>query len=355
MVTPITGFPIIGGRILMFLLVSTLLVGSGVATALSLPQPTGALDTVSLHYPVDISTGYIALTKQLATFQDRQAKLGHSVIGADVVSDELSTIQLDAATRQYKEARSRIRALSLKVVAWDSQLSRETVASGEASTSSVGLSVPILLYHYTPANFAAQLDHLKTHNYNIVDMDQVAAAMSGGTPLPDKPVVITFDDGFTNQLQAFDILRRYNMKATFYIITGGAASQWCIGAGRRYHDPLQPAGGCGDSYLTWDQVRMLDRSGLITIGAHTVDHQNLAADSPQQQLFEIDQSKAQLESQLGHVVKHFCYPYGTYNQTTIDIVRQAGFLTAVTTLPGTIQPPGSLFTLRRIRDTLSLP
>lgn len=338
----------------MFVLVGTILLGSGVATALTLPQPTNAVGSESLRYPADISTSFIALNKQLAALHDRQVKLGRRVVSDDAIRDELSQIQLEAATRQYHQTRTSIRNLTAKVAAWDGQLSRETVASGEAG-SSAGLSVPILLYHYVPGDFAAQLEYLKTHGYSVVDMDQVAAAMSGGTPLPAKPVAITFDDGFANQLQAFEILRQYDMKATFYVITGGAASRWCIGAGRRNRDPLQPANGCGDSYLNWDQLRMFDRSGLITIGAHTVDHQNLASDSPEQQQFEISQSKAQLEAQLGHPVHHFCYPYGSYDQATIDLVRQAGFITATTTLPGTIQPPGSLFTLRRIRDALSLP
>jgi len=355
MVTPFSGHPIAGGRILLFLLVGTILLGSGVATALSLPQPTRALVSENLRYPADISTSYIALTKQMAAFQDRQIKLSRTITSDVDIRNALATIQLEAATRQYRQTRAGIRKLAANVASWDSQLSRETVASAEARSSPVGLSIPILLYHYTPGDFAAQLEHLRTRNYNVVDLDQVAAAMSGGTPLPDKPVVITFDDGFANQLQAFDTLRQYNMKATYYIIAGGVASRWCIGAGRRYHDPLQPAGGCGDSYLNWDQIRMLDRSGLITIGAHTVDHQGLASDSPGQQQFEIAQSKSQLEAQLGHAVRHFSYPYGSYDQTTVDLVRQAGFITATTTLPGTIQPPGSLFTLRRVRDTLSLP
>ncbi len=348
-----TGFSL--GRSLIFIMVSTLLLGSGVATALSLPRPTATSDTLSLRYPADISTSFIALNKQIARFQDRQIKLGRSVVETVQIRDGLSEIQLEAATRQYGDTRRRIAALKLRVAGWDAELTRQTVALGESTGNPAGFSVPIILYHYTPGDFAAQLEHLRTRGYNVVDLDQVAAAMSGGTPLPNKPVVLTFDDGFANQLAAFDILRRYNMKATFYIITGGEASRWCIGAGRRNRDPLQPPSGCGDSYINWDQIRMLDRSGLITIGAHTVDHQNLAADNPEQQRFEITQSKAQLEAQLGHPVRHFCYPYGTYNQTTIDLVREAGFTTATTTLPGTVQPPGSLFTLRRIRDTLSLP
>ena len=108
----------------------------------------------------------------------------------------------------------------------------------------------------------------------------MAAEMSGGTSRPAKPVSLTFDDGFANQLEASKLLRRYHVKATFYIITAVEASRWCIGAGRRNRDPLQPPSGCGDSYLSSAEVKMLDRIGLCTSVAHTVPHQNLPAASP---------------------------------------------------------------------------
>jgi peptidoglycan/xylan/chitin deacetylase (PgdA/CDA1 family) len=173
--------------------------------------------------------------------------------------------------------------------------------------------------------------------------------------LPAKPVIITFDDGFADQMQAFALLKAYQMKATFYIIDGGPGSQWCIGAGRRYNDPSQPPSGCGDAYLTWDQVRQLDASGLITIGSHTIDHPDLPTETAAQQEAEIAGGKAELEAEIGHKVTDFAYPYGDYNQTTINIVKAAGFLTAVTTTPGTLQPPSSRYTLDRIRSTYDLP
>ena len=355
MVTLPASFKFLVGRGLLFVFVGIILIGSGVATALSLPHPTVAPSSANLRYPADISASFINLTKQVANFQDRQVKLGRVIVSAEDIRTELANIQMDAATRQYNETRHRIAAFKAKLAAWDIQLTAATVVPVESATAPIGLTVPILLYHNTPGNFRDQLEYLKTHAYTVVDLDQIAAAMSGGTALPAKPVAITFDDGFSTQLQAVALLKQYNFKATFYIISSGSGSQWCIGAGRRYHDPLQPAAGCGDSYLSWDQVRAIDRDGRFTIGAHTVDHQNLATVSPAQQRLEIDQNKIQLEAQLGHGVRHFCYPYGSYNQATIELVRQAGFITATTTLPGTIQPPGSLLALRRIRDTLSLP
>ena len=144
------------------------------------------------------------------------------------------------------------------------------------------------------------------------------------------------------------------MKATFYIINGGAESGWCIGAGRNNHSH----GVCGDDYLTWDQIRGLDRGGLITIGAHTLDHPcsspTLVTASAARRHDEIAGSKAGIESELGHPIAHFAYPCGIYDQSVIDEVRAAGFSTAVTTTPGTWQGFGWVYALRRIRDAWQL-
>lgn len=215
------------------------------------------------------------------------------------------------------------------------------------------VNVPILMYHDTPADFDNQLLHLERQGYTTITMDQLEAAMHGAQ-LPPKPVVITFDDGFANQVQAFEALQRHNMKATFYIITSGEASAWCIGAGRRYGDPLQPPEGCGDAYLTWDQIRTLDRSGIIEIEAHTANHRDLSSLSADDQRFEMLQSKTTLETFLGHPIRHLAYPYGAYNADSVRIARESGFETAVTTEPGTYQAAGSEFTLKRIRDPYSL-
>jgi peptidoglycan/xylan/chitin deacetylase (PgdA/CDA1 family) len=118
---------------------------------------------------------------------------------------------------------------------------------------------------------------------------------------------------------------------------------------------LQPPNGCGDAYLTWDQVRDMDHSGLITIAGHTINHRNLATLSSQDQRLEIITGKQQLEAQLGHSVRHFAYPYGAYNPTSVALAREAGYITAVTTVAGTFQPFGADFSLVRVRDALMLP
>ena len=358
-------------KFLILFAISFLLFGGGIALALDLQSGNSVNSQIEgIHFPAAIAADYRDLSKQLASFNDLQSTTGVTIADDMDIQSDLSQIQLDVAAGKYILAKQDLKILREKLADWNEQLSAYHRASPTPITTPVTKAInyikptpsiardskflPIILYHLTPANFDAQLTHLEQVGYTTVNFAQVTASLNGGTALPSKPVVITFDDGFSDQLKAFEILKRHNMKATFYIINGGEASRWCIGAGRRYGDPLQPPSGCGDSYMNWDQVRMLDASGLMTIGAHTIDHQNLAGDTAEQQRFEIVTSKTGIEQELGHQIFDFCYPYGSYNQTSINIVREAGFTTATTTLPGTYQPVGDLFILRRIRDSLTL-
>ena len=68
-------------------------------------------------------------------------------------------------------------------------------------------------------------------------------------------------------------------------------------------------------------MRELDRSGLITIGGHTLDHLNLASLPPDQQRHEIIDSKHQIEQEIGHPIHDFAYPYGNYNASAIAVVQ----------------------------------
>lgn len=211
-----------------------------------------------------------------------------------------------------------------------------------------GLNVPILMYHRTPDDFEQQISHLVNHGYTGISLSELRSALLQGTALPPKPVVITLDDGYTDQLNEIAILRKYNMKATLYMINGGGASNWCIGANSKNWPGCEP-------YLTWYQVRQLDREGLITIGSHTINHPNLVTLTPEQQQAEILGGKQELEKELGHEVTDFAYPYGSFNRVSIDAVKAAGFRTAVTTQPGQNHDIASLFTLTRLRNALELP
>ena len=249
---------------------------------------------------------------------------------------------------------------------WQAQADRlaKNPAQAQAIISVVNLGpaaangsspVPIVLYHKTPPNFEQQLQMLRQRGYTTITPRDITASFAHRAKLPAKPIVLTFDDGFADDMNAFTLLEKYRMKATFYIVNGGPISNWCIGASRRYNDPNQPIGGCGDAYLNWDQIRQLDQSGLVTIGGHTIDHIDLATRNPDAQRHEIIDSKLGIEQKLGHPIYDFAYPYGYYNATSITVVKQAGYTSAVTTLPGIFQDPTQPFILKRIRDVQSLP
>lgn len=323
------------------------------------PSPSGA--HASHIAAADIQHDLYVLSPHIKNLVDQQTSTGAEVVNDITIQNDVSAIQFDLSAQHYRQARQELDQLDSNVGKWQKQLddliaarkAAQEVASKTASPPAppgFSITAPIIIYHYTPPDFESQLQYLIAHNYTTIDMDQLAAGL-GGAKLPAKPIVLTFDDGFSNQMQAFALLKKYNMKATFYIIDAGEASKWCIGAGRRYDQGYS----CGDGYLTWDDVRQLDASGLITIASHTVDHLNLASQPLDVQRFQIFEGKRQLEAQLGHPVRHFAYPYGSYSGATISLVKEAGFVTAVSTLPGTIHTPGSIYTLHRARVVYSLP
>ena len=210
-----------------------------------------------------------------------------------------------------------------------------------------GMHFPILLYHKTPDNFELQMQHLKEVGYTPVTMQEGYEIITKKSSGPPKPVAITFDDGFSDQLKAFDILKKYNFKATFYIIVGGNASDYCIGVEKSKN-------GCGDSYMNWNQIKTISDSGLIEIASHTIDHLQLSSLSPSMQKFQIFESKRILQERLGKQIYSFAYPYGKYNQTSVDLVAQAGYTNAAGVNASEYQSPKDILNLNRIRDTKDL-
>lgn len=207
--------------------------------------------------------------------------------------------------------------------------------------------IPILMYHKTPANFESQLQYIASRGYMPITMRQASRILRGISSSPPKPVVITFDDGFSDQLIAFELLKKYQMPATFYVMPGGELSGWCVGAERHNHS-------CGDSYLNWEEIRMLAKSNLIEIGSHTIDHADLTSLDGNTKRDQILSAKRKIEQQIEQEVVSFAYPYGAFNAESISIVREAGYTSAVSTIPGINQSTGTLFELRRIRNAFDL-
>lgn len=203
--------------------------------------------------------------------------------------------------------------------------------------------VPILTYHKVspdpragglglrvrPHDFDWQMRYLKENGYHSVDLGAVVNHFKSGTELPEKPIVITFDDGYQNNyLYAYPILKKYGFTATIFVATGtvGGINEF------DYAKNIQPK----NAMLTWGQIKEMKNNG-ITIGAHTIDHVHLTEVSQSEARRQISRSKDVLEKELGQEIKYFCYPYGDYNQAVADIVEENGFTAATTTVPGVVR------------------
>ena len=208
------------------------------------------------------------------------------------------------------------------------------------------ITLPILMYHYirqppsmrtdwlgyklsvSPADFAAQADLLRANGYHSVDLDDIRAYFAGQEPLPSKPVVITFDDGYSDLFTtALPILAEHKFKAVAYIVSGFVGRP---------------------GYVTSDQVLQLDHSG-IEIASHTVNHADLARSSAGSTMRELVDSKRWLEHLVGHPVIDFAYPSGKFNPQVVAEVQQAGYETAVTTMDSVDHSLADRYTWTRVR------
>lgn len=295
------------------------------------------------------------LSHDISQFEEQQSAARVTIASTVQLEQKLSLIQVSLQVGHHNAAVKQMAQLRREMEAYKIKLADATAppppipGSASATALAISLNVPIVLYHYTPPDFNHQLDELQRNGYTTISFRQLRDGLYGHGGLPPKPIILTFDDGFSNQMVAFEDLLAHHMVATYYVMSGGERSHWCVGADRRYGDPSQPPEGCGDAYLRWDEIRQLDKSGIITIGGHTVDHANLASLSADEQRFQIEKNKLDLETQLGHPVKDFAYPYGAFSATTVDLVHRAGYADAVTTIPGTTHSANSVYTLHRVR------
>jgi peptidoglycan/xylan/chitin deacetylase (PgdA/CDA1 family) len=221
-----------------------------------------------------------------------------------------------------------------------------SLLSLDASLPRRTVVLPILLYHridvlrpslpgitrrltVAPSEFRAQMEWLKGHGFHAVTQLQAFAALERGTPLPRKPVMITFDDGYRDVLlNASPVLKRLGMPATLYVITGRVSGP----------DP---------SFANWGELRVLEQRG-ITIGSHTVTHRPLTRLSSDEAQRELRDSRQALEQHLGHPVQWFAYPYGAEDSRIVTLAREAGYVLAVTTLGGSAQRADQPLLLRRL-------
>lgn len=172
--------------------------------------------------------------------------------------------------------------------------------------------VPIFMYHFIlddygdfpdtenflkPETLEEQLKYISENGYQTIFMDEMDDLYKY-----EKPVGLTFDDCFVYFYNnAFPLLKKYNQKATIFIIT----------------DYIN-----GENYLTEEQLKEIADSGLVKIESHTKTHEYLDEMTYEEQLEQAVESKERLEAITGQKVTVYCYPSGRFNNTTIDIIKE---------------------------------
>lgn len=183
-------------------------------------------------------------------------------------------------------------------------------------------SVPVLNYHQIndrdenaltvhTDQFEAQMKYLADNGYHVITPAEMIDAWDNGTALPDKPVIITFDDGYAdNYRYAFPILQKYNLKGTIFLISDYVSTY--------------------PNYLTWAQVDEMQESGLIDFESHTLSHEQLDKLSPEETWNQLDNSKKALEWHLQKEINFLAYPCGSYDEELQQQVKKAGYKGAFT-------------------------
>jgi len=216
-----------------------------------------------------------------------------------------------------------------------------------------GASVPVLMYHevsptphpsfrrytVTVRQFTWQMRWLAVCGYQAIDMDDLVRARLGQTPLPKRPVLITFDDGFQGCVDhAVPVLRAHEFTAVFYLVTGlmGQTSRW-----------MAPGLGVELPVMSWDTARALTAEGF-QCGAHTVTHAALASLDTARCHAELVDARKRLEEELGRPAVHLAYPYGSYDPGVRRMASEAGYVTACSTRAGLSGADDDLLAVHRV-------
>jgi len=192
--------------------------------------------------------------------------------------------------------------------------------------------------HVSPALFAEQMQWLQDHA-RVAPLHELATALLSRDRLPERTVVLTFDDGYRDfYFDAAPVLQRLNLPATIFVPTSfcGRAELASAKGGWRPQVTL----------LNWQQVNELAREGF-EFGSHSISHPALTGLEHEQANHEIAGSKLELEQRTGHKVAYFAYPYGRWNSGIRELVQQH-YSAACSTGAGVVMPDADPFVLPRV-------
>lgn len=188
------------------------------------------------------------------------------------------------------------------------------------------IKIPILLYHEITAetpernmaymrttknNFEKQVAGLLEYGYTFISYDDLIAYNNGKKALPEKVVLVDFDDGFIgNYLYAFDIVKKYNIPINIYVV-----------------DDLVGTPG----YFNWEQAKEMSDTGLVSINTHGKTHIFYNKENTETLVEHIKYAHSNIEKKLGKsVTKVFTYPYGAYTDEDLTALKQVDFVQNLT-------------------------
>jgi len=187
--------------------------------------------------------------------------------------------------------------------------------------------IPVLMYHniaetypasadganITPKRFEEHMQGILDRGYTPIFVADYYNSVERGKPLPDNPIIVTFDDGYLSNYEiAFPILKRLGIPATIFVVTS------TVGA-------TAESGRVGTTHFNWKQAREMQQSGIIDIHSHSHTHRDMTSLSPAQVQEELRLSRYLIEKNLVKNCYVFSYPFGKYNATTSQYARAAGY------------------------------
>lgn len=217
-------------------------------------------------------------------------------------------------------------------------VSSSSVAAGGTLNRGNIRNVPILNYHMvgdlnhalciSAESFEQQMKYLYDNEYTTITPDQLMAHLKYGRPLPEKPVLITFDDGYLdNYTTAYPILKKYKQRAVFFLIAGSIGT-----------DPR---------FMNWKQAKEMSDNGMV-MQSHTVHHVNLTKLPPAEAYQELEESKRIIEEKVGKPVRYLAYPTGAVDKTSAQMVKASGYRAAFSVRFGEASIDSDLYAIERI-------
>ncbi len=198
---------------------------------------------------------------------------------------------------------------------------KKPIPQGKVKRDGVEMNVPkglpILMYHKVGPDkendavisedlFRSQMKFLKENGYHPLTMDELYDYIVNGAAVPEKPVVLTFDDGYADTYSiVYPIMKEYGFPVTVFVNPGDVGTR-----------------------LTWEQIKEMHEAG-VTIASHAYNHERLSEQSNDKQKANIVDAQKALKDKLGMENTWLCYPYGKHNAYTMQVAKENGIKLAV--------------------------